>query len=185
MMDENEHKRICPVERAGGLDMRIRRLFQNPRKILKPYVKEGMTVLDLGCGPGFFTLEIVKLINDGTVIAADIQQGMLDILKNKIKGAGLETKIRTHLCTSNGLGITDKVNFILAFYMVHEVTDQELLFKELKSILLPGGFILIVEPNFHVSKKEFDVMVEKAISLGFRTEKKPSLLLSRSVVLTH
>jgi hypothetical protein len=48
MSDKNN--RVCPVERAGSLDLSIRRWFQSPRKILAPYVKEGMTVLDFGGG---------------------------------------------------------------------------------------------------------------------------------------
>ena len=48
-------KRVCPVERAGSLDNHIRRWLQNPAKILGPYIKERMKVLDLGCGPGFFS----------------------------------------------------------------------------------------------------------------------------------
>jgi len=52
--DRNDrHNRVCPVERAGVLDHRIRRWLQDPQKILRPYVEEGMTVLDIGCGPGF------------------------------------------------------------------------------------------------------------------------------------
>ncbi|MBK7733458.1 MAG: class I SAM-dependent methyltransferase [Bacteroidales bacterium] len=44
-----------------------------------------MTVLDLGCGTGYFTLETAKLLdNNGKVIAADVQKGMLDILKQKL-----------------------------------------------------------------------------------------------------
>jgi hypothetical protein len=54
--------RVCPVERAGSLDNRFRRLLQNPRKILGPYIEEGMTVLDLGCGPGFFSIEIAQMV---------------------------------------------------------------------------------------------------------------------------
>lgn len=51
----NEVKnRVCPVELAGSLDNKIRKWFQNPQKILAPYIKEGMKVLDIGCGPGFF-----------------------------------------------------------------------------------------------------------------------------------
>jgi hypothetical protein len=50
MSTENKH-RICPVERAGALGIFSRKLLQNPRKILGPHVKDGMTVLDLGCGP--------------------------------------------------------------------------------------------------------------------------------------
>ena len=50
MSDRSEN--VCPVERAGGLDNRLRRWVHNPHKILGPYVKEGMTVMDVGCGPG-------------------------------------------------------------------------------------------------------------------------------------
>jgi ubiquinone/menaquinone biosynthesis C-methylase UbiE len=37
-------------------------LIQNPEKILKSFISEGMSVLDLGCGPGFFTVEIAKML---------------------------------------------------------------------------------------------------------------------------
>ncbi|MCD4808269.1 MAG: hypothetical protein K8R06_04975 [Methanosarcinales archaeon] len=52
MNEKNKH--LCPVENAKGLDNIFRKLVQNPKKILKDYAKEGMTVLDVGCGPGFF-----------------------------------------------------------------------------------------------------------------------------------
>lgn len=47
-MSKEENQRVCPVEKAGGLDNSLRRVLQNPRKILKPYIRKGMTVLDLG-----------------------------------------------------------------------------------------------------------------------------------------
>ena len=58
----NVNKRVCPVEIAGGLDNRFRRLLQNPQKILVNYVQEGMTALDLGCGSGFFSVEKLKIL---------------------------------------------------------------------------------------------------------------------------
>ena len=49
--------------------------------------------MTLGCGPGFFTVEIAKMLNgSGKVIAADIQDGMLEKLNKKIKGNGIRTK---------------------------------------------------------------------------------------------
>jgi len=63
-MSKEINKRICPVELAGGLDNSLRRLLQNPQKILKTYIHEGMTFLDLGCGPGFFSIEIAKMLNN-------------------------------------------------------------------------------------------------------------------------
>ena len=178
------NQNICPVEKAGGLDNSFRKILQNPKKILKPYLHDGMTVLDLGCGPGFFTIEMAKLVfNSGKVIAADLQEGMLDIVRRKILGTKLEPIIRLHQCKKDRIGINEKVDFILAFYMIHEVKNQEELFKELKSILNPGGKLLIVEPKFHVSKNSFDLMINKIKMVGLEITGKPKIFFSRSIVL--
>lgn len=183
-MKNIEKHKVCPVEIAGGLDNSIRRFLQNPEKILKPYIRKGMTVLDMGCGPGFFTIEIAKMLDgSGKVIAADLQDGMLDIVRRKIKGTDLEPRIELHKCQSETIGVNEKVNFILAFYMVHEVPDQDKLFQEFKSILNPNGKILIVEPNFHVSKKSFKTMLERVESKGFEIIERPKSFLNRTVVL--
>lgn len=74
----NSKNRVCPVERAGSLDNIFRRWLQNPWKILRPYIKEGMTVLDFGCGPGYFTIAMAQMVGtSGWVIAVDLQEGML------------------------------------------------------------------------------------------------------------
>jgi ubiquinone/menaquinone biosynthesis C-methylase UbiE len=178
-------KRICPVENAGGLDNSIRKFLQNPKKILKPFIKKGMTVLDLGCGPGVFTIEIAKLLVDsGKVIAADLQEGMLDKVKQKIKGTKLEKIIVLHKCKEDTIGVTEKVDFILAFYMIHEVPDQKKLFGELFSILKPKGTIFIVEPKFHVTKKSFEIMIGILKELGFELKDSPKVFFSRTIVLT-
>ncbi len=180
------NSRTCPVEYAGGLDNRIRRFLQNPRKLLGSYITKGMTVLDLGCGPGFFSIEIAKLLSgSGKVIAADLQEGMLEKVKNKIKGTELEQWIEIHKCESTKIGVSEKVDFVLVFYMIHEVTNQEGLLKELKSILKPGGRIYIIEPKFHVSKNSFESMVEKIKNLGFEIVGSPKIFFSRTVLLTN
>jgi len=58
---------VCPVLLAGTLDNVCRRLVQKPRKILSPYITEGMTVLDLGYVPGYFTAELVRLAGEGVI----------------------------------------------------------------------------------------------------------------------
>ena len=184
-MGKETNKRICPVEYAGGLDNFIRRFLQNPGKILKPYIKEGMTVLDLGCGPGFFSTEIAKILNEtGKVIAADLQEGMLEKVRQKIRGTSLEHRIELYKCQAESIGITEKVDFVLAFYMIHEVLDQDKLFLELQSILKSNGNIFIIEPIFHVSKKSFEHMIDRVKRIGFEITDRPKSFLSRSVVLT-
>lgn len=185
MVKENNNK-VCPVERAGGLDNWIRRFLQNPKKILRPFIRDGMTILDVGCGPGFFTIEMAKMLNgSGKIIAVDLQEGMLEKIRGKIKGTDFEQRIELHKCEKDNINVTENVDFILAFYMVHEVPDEEKLFSELLSVLKPGGKILIVEPNFHVSKKTFEKMINKLTDLGFKVIGRPNVFFSRSVVVTN
>ena len=178
--------KICPVERAGMLESPLRKWMTKPSETIKPYIIPGMTVLDLGCGPGIFTLEIAKQLNgDGKVIAVDIQQGMLDILKNKIKEKEIEKHIELHKCTENSIGINEPIDFILAFYMIHEVPNQKALFEELSTLIKPNGKMLIVEPKFHVTKKKFDEMLLLLTDLNWVVQQKTHNFFSHVVTLTR
>lgn len=144
-----------------------------------------MTVLDVGCGPGFFSVELAKLVGEnGKVIAVDLQQGMLDKLRDKIKGSALEERIQLVKCEQNNLNVSGNVDFILTFYMVHEVPDKENFFKQLANALKDQGQFLIVEPKlFHVSLNAFQATLSIAKRNGFETHEGPRLLASWSAVL--
>jgi ubiquinone/menaquinone biosynthesis C-methylase UbiE len=179
-----ENGRVCPVERAGSLDNRIRRWIQNPRKILKPYIEEGMTVLDIGCGPGFFSVDMAQMVGkSGRVIAVDLQEGMLQKLRDKIQGTELEERIILRKTEENRIGISEKVDFALAFYVVHELPNQKVFFEELKSILQPKGQALIVEPPFHVSKTAFEATIRMARDAGFTPVERPKVFLSKTTII--
>jgi ubiquinone/menaquinone biosynthesis C-methylase UbiE len=183
----NERNRVCPVELANSLDSRIRKWLQDPRKILSPYVEEGMTVLDIGCGPGFFSVELAKMVGrNGKVVSADLQDGMLQKLRNKIRGTELEGRITLVKCEKDKINVSAKIDFGLAFFMVHEVPNKERFFKELKSLLNEKGQILIVEPKFfHVSQKDFELTINIAKKVGFIIRRGPRLLLCWSAILKN
>jgi ubiquinone/menaquinone biosynthesis C-methylase UbiE len=185
MPDNPERNRVCPVELASSLDNKVRRWVQNPHRILAPFVKEGMTALDIGCGPGFFSIELAKLVGaTGRVISADLQDGMLEKLRKKIKGTIFEKRITIVQCQQDDINVSDEVDFILAFYMVHEVPDKVSLFRQLLSVLKAEGMFLLVEPKmFHVSKDEFQSTLAVAEKSGFVVAPGPRLLLSWSAVL--
>ena len=177
--------RVCPVEKAGSLDIRIRRWLQNPRKILEPYINDGMTVMDFGCGPGFFTIDMAEMVGkDGHVFAVDLQEGMLEKLKGKIQGTELEGVVKLHKANSEKIGLTEQVDFILAFYVLHELPRMDIFFQEVASILKKGGRILIVEPPFHVNRAEFELTLNKARDADLIPSEGPKLIFNKTVVLT-
>jgi ubiquinone/menaquinone biosynthesis C-methylase UbiE len=182
---KNKPGRLCPVERAGTLDSKIRRWFQDPLKIMKPYLKPGMTVLDFGCGPGFFTLDMAQMVGaSGRVIAVDLQQGMLEKVHTKIQGTDLENRIRLHQCEENKINLAEPIDFFFSFYVMHEVPDQEVLFREISRMLKPDGAVFIAEPPVHVSRKAFEVTLDLARENGLRLAERPRVFLSKAAVLT-
>ena len=121
----------------------------------------------------------------GKVFSVDLQEGMLQKLRTKINGTLLEKLLNPIKCEVDDLNMQDKVDFILAFYMVHEVPDKDKLFYSLKNILNENGKLLIVEPKFgHVNKAEFDITISKAEKIGFIASPGPKLPFSFSSLLS-
>ena len=183
-MNDLPKSHLHSVEKAGALEGRIRLLLQNPGKILKGYIHPGMTVLDLGCGTGYFTLEIAKLLeNRGKVIAVDVQVGMLDRLKQKLENSEFRNQIQIHNNRENTLSLTDRIDFILAFYSFHEMKYIDSIIYELQKSIKQETKILISEQKFHVSKHSFNTIVQKLENIGFEIYKRPKIFLSRTVIM--
>jgi ubiquinone/menaquinone biosynthesis C-methylase UbiE len=145
-MNNFSNTHLHPLKKTGALESRLRLLLQNPRRILKKYIGPGMTVLDLGCGTGYFTLEIAKLLEmKGKVVAADVQKGMLEILKQKVRNSELHKQIQIHNNQENTLSLRVKFDFILAFYCFHEMKYIDNIACELQEIVKPETKILISE----------------------------------------
>ena len=75
---------ICPWWLAYTFDNPLRHLLHRPAKIFAGLVQPGMTVADIGCGMGYFTLALAEIVGDaGKVIAVDVQHQMLDIMQRR------------------------------------------------------------------------------------------------------
>ena len=179
----SKKKSYCHLRLAGLLDNRLRKYFHNPNKILKPFIKKNMITLDFGCGPGVFSIEMAKLLElTGKVIATDMQKGMLDIIKRKIEGTSIEKIFELQQCTQEKVGLNENVDFALMFYVVHEVPSMENLFAEILPKINKDGLLMIVEPIV-VSKKTFNIMVNRAKEYGFEEYSKLKIAFSRGLVL--
>lgn len=146
-----------------------------------------MTVLDVGCGMGFFSLPLAMLVGEeGKVICVDLQEKMIKGLIKRAKKAELSGRIETRVCTQNSLGVSDiikKIDFALIFALAHEVPDQERLFREIYSTMKPTGKMLLAEPRGHVSRLDFDKTVSSAQNAGFEVCDDLKIRRSRAVLL--
>ena len=170
MMMNKAKGHVCPHQAGFMLDNPFRRLIQNPKKIVGEYIRRGDTVIDVGCGPGYFTIDMAKMVGEtGRVIAADLQEHMLLKVKKKAARHGVADRIQYHQCEADKIGLKAAADFILAYYMIHETPDPTRFLAELKGLLKTGGKLLTVEPKMHVSKKSFETMLAQAERAGLKT----------------
>jgi ubiquinone/menaquinone biosynthesis C-methylase UbiE len=180
-------ERICPWWLGYFLASPVRKLWQNPGHILKPYVREGMTVLEPGPGMGFFTLELARLSgSSGKVVAVDVQPRMLQNLKRRLAKRGLSQRVETRLANANSMGIADlsgRIDFALAFAVVHEFPDVAEFFAQVSSTMKPGAKCLLAEPRGHVQDVQFAGELEAAARRGLRVVEHPAIPSSHAAIL--
>ncbi len=177
---------VCPWWLIWTFDNPLRKLLQRPEEILKGLVREGDTAIDIGCGTGYFTIPLAGMVGkNGKVIAVDLQERMLKGMEKRACKSCMNDRIIPHKCTPGSLDITERADFILAFYMVHEVPDQKHLFGEIKRILKTGGKILVVEPGFHVKADAFEKTIKTAQSCGLNLVALPRFSFSRAAIFAN
>ncbi len=179
--------RVCPWWIGYLIASPIRRLVQDPHRILSPYVKPGMTVVEPGPGMGFFTIELARLVGPaGRVVAVDIQPRMLARQRRRAARAGVADRIETRVVQPASLGLEDlggAADLVLAFAMVHEFRDDDRFFRQVAAALRPGGTLLLVEPAGHVKDDHFARELESAARAGLTEVERPSIRRSRTALL--
>ena len=178
-------KHVCPWWLCFTFDNPLRKIIHDPIAILSPYVQQGYTAIDIGPGMGYFTIPLAELVGPtGHVTAIDIQPKMLSALMARAQKKGLSDRIKTHLASPDSIGFYEKADFILAFWMAHEVPDHRRFFSEIRNLMKPEGFFLLVEPLIHVSKKNFARAIETAKELGFVIKESPKIRMSQSALFS-
>ena len=174
---------VCPWWICFTFDNPLRGLVHDPYKILGTHVKEGDAVLDIGPGMGYFTFPLSRLVGaKGKVVALDIQEEM----SKRLAGKAAERKavnINAKIYDGSRFALEEKFDFILLFWMCHEVRNKPEFIAEIGAVMKSGARVLVVEPKIHVTQKQFDASVQLFSDGGFIIAGEPGIALSRSVLL--
>jgi ubiquinone/menaquinone biosynthesis C-methylase UbiE len=173
----------CPSWLSFSLDNFIRNKIQDPHRILSDFIKPGDTVLDLGCGPGYFTIPMARMAGaSGRVIAADIQEKMLVKVHTKAVRNGMTDRIIPVQCLPDSINVHEKVDFVLTFWMVHEVSDKKNFFIQIAAVMKKKSKYLLAEPKLHVTLRQYQEIVRIAESAGLKSLETAPASLSRSTL---
>ncbi|HOX34173.1 MAG TPA: class I SAM-dependent methyltransferase [Methanoregulaceae archaeon] len=179
---------VFNAKHAVHLDTRLRQYIYRPDRLAEQYIKPGNRVLDFGCGPGFFTRAFAQRVGEkGQVFSADLQEEMLAILRGKMEAEGLLSRVTTHKCAPDTIGLPAELNGTFdaatAIFVVHEVPDPERLFREIFALLKPGGTLFYSEPPIIVPGREFREHLAEAEQAGFRVAERWWYFVNRAAVL--
>jgi ubiquinone/menaquinone biosynthesis C-methylase UbiE len=153
----SEKKRESDIAfRFMTLGYKLRDLFQNPRRSLeKARLREGMSVVDYGCGPGSFTIPAAELVGGkGRVFAVDIHPLAIRAVKQKASRKGLEN-VETVLVRGYDTGIEESsIDRVLLIDTVHLIEDPDALFREVHRMLKPDGLLFMEKGHMAMSEQK-------------------------------
>jgi ubiquinone/menaquinone biosynthesis C-methylase UbiE len=181
MSDQNDPYKISLPDFDASTLNGSKKIGSDPKAILENAgVSEGEVVVDLGCGVGFFVMEIAKIVgNTGKVFAVDIRKEILDSLKTKSIDSGMRNiyGIVADLEKPGSTGLdADSVDVVLMINLLFLIKNKEVVLSEAHRILKSGSKLVImdwlekgqhtmIEKEQIVSTKEIKELTRK---LGFK-----------------
>jgi ubiquinone/menaquinone biosynthesis C-methylase UbiE len=138
----------CPSSLSWLVDLPIRRRYMRP-VLDRMGIKPGETVLELGPGPGAFTVDAARRLGfKGKLIAVDIQPEMIAQVEERVERAGL-TNVETHVASAYELPIEDaSVDRAFLITVLPEIPDPVRGLREVYRVLKPGGIFSTTEEFF-------------------------------------
>lgn len=121
--------------------------WQRPADIIAGlHLRPGDTVVDLGCGSGYFTLKLADTVGaEGTVYAVDIRR--LPLVFVWMRGVGKSADIKTVLGQPANPNVSSRaVNGVLILNTYHEFANRPVILKKVSQMLVPDGRLVIVDP---------------------------------------
>ena len=124
------------------------RTAENSAAYLLPSLKSGLSVLDIGCGPGTITADLATLVTPGRVTALEVTAEALDLARAEIGRRGLGT-IDFVVGDVHALDFPeDTFDVVHAHQVLQHVTDPVAALREMRRVARPGGVVAVRDSDY-------------------------------------
>lgn len=136
--------KVFPADRAGSLLHPARRLVQSPRRTVRATaLGSGAAVLELGCGPGFFSPFIKDAIGSGPLVLLDLQLPMLRLARQRTCGGPGIVSVQAD---GAALPFTERCfDAVFIATVLGELLDPGACLDDVHRVLRPGGTLAVAE----------------------------------------
>jgi ubiquinone/menaquinone biosynthesis C-methylase UbiE len=166
------HSAPCPAALSCIVNNPIRRRYMRP-VLDRVGIRPGERVLELGPGPGAFTVEAARRVGSGgRLVAVDIQPEMIAQVEKRVQEAGL-TNVETHVASAYDLPLDDaSIDRVFLVTVLPEIPDRQRALVELRRVLKPGGELSITEefldPDYPLARTTAAWVAEAGFELAER-----------------
>ncbi|MFU8814406.1 MAG: class I SAM-dependent methyltransferase [Pseudomonadales bacterium] len=173
---------VYPHQHAAALLNPLRRLILSPAALARRLtLRPDMRVLELGCGPGYFSVEFARRIPRGTLVLVDVQPEMIEKAVGRLRAAG-QTNFETHQADARRLPLDDaSIDVAVLVAVIGEVGDAEAqaaCLADLRRVLKPGARLSLTEQPGDPDRVPRGQLHHRAVAAGFEPERTYNRLFS-------
>jgi SAM-dependent methyltransferase len=129
----------------------------NSAGYLRPYLRPGAEVLDVGCGPGSLTADLAREVAPGRVVGVDSSAGVLETARTAAAAAGVEVDLRMGDVYRLGLP-DDAFDVVHAHQLLQHLADPVAALREMRRVCRPGGVVAAREVDFATAAAHPDIV---------------------------
>ncbi|BDU73577.1 class I SAM-dependent methyltransferase [Mesoterricola silvestris] len=160
---------VIPAWLVPFLSLPLRRLWDQPERLVLPLVQPGARILEVGPGSGWFTWPMALAVGPaGRILCVELQEPVRRRLARAAVRRHL-AQVEVRACGAHDLGLEDlagTLDLAVAIDVLHETPDPAATLRQMAATLRPGGRLLIREPKGHCPRALFEAEQAWAVQAG-------------------